>query len=170
MFHCSWVISSRPDWHIFPYSEIASISTQTEKLHIDVHTQSLRIKVERVKRQKWRSTLKLLKRDAISPSHILAQTRHEIAILQDQLKTLRTIYESEIAWIETVSNRCFPRIYYKLFISIAPYVFMPAVEHNEVSQLIYEFLRTTQQLKTPYDVLNSIRLSQKKFRFFNKKK
>ena len=61
---------------LFPSDEIASLSTQVEKFHIDVHTQSLQIEVERVKCQKLRSTMKQTKCDVISSKHILAKTRN----------------------------------------------------------------------------------------------
>ena len=47
---------------------------------------SLRVEVERVKRQKLRATLKRVRREIIPPHHIIAQIRHDMASLQENLR------------------------------------------------------------------------------------
>ena len=96
--------------------------------------------MERVKRQKLRETLKRMKR---------AQARHDIAVYHEQLMTIRSLYESEIGRLGLVSYRGLSRLH-QFLISITP-----ASEHTEVSQLIYEFLRTIEQIKAPPKALNS---------------
>ena len=55
-----------------PLNEIASLSAQINRLNIDVHTQSLRIEVERVMNPKLRATLKRVKREIIPSNHIVS--------------------------------------------------------------------------------------------------
>ena len=130
-----------------------ALTTQVEQLNIDIHTQSLRVEVERVKRQKLRATLKRVSREVIPSNHILFQVRHDMAIMQEQVITIRCLYESEIARLGILSYRCFSRLH-QLLISITIYISMSAIDHTELSQLVYEFLRTTQLFKAHSDAIN----------------
>ena len=56
-----------PNLYLLP-NEVASLSSQLERLSIDVHTQSLRVAFERAKRQKLGTMIRKIKRDVISPN------------------------------------------------------------------------------------------------------
>ena len=79
---------------------------------------------------------------------ILAQVYSENLTLKKQLSTLSHIHFSERARLGILTHFCLSRIH-QILTSIIPYVPMSPGEHNEVSQLKYEFLRAAQQLKPP---------------------
>jgi len=56
-------------------TEITSLSSWLEKLTSDVYTQSLRVMIERAKRQKLETIIRKLKRDLISPKHLSPATK-----------------------------------------------------------------------------------------------
>jgi len=70
------------------FADLTTLNTLLEGLRIDTHIQSLRIKVERAKRQRMRTTLKRVKREIIPKRHVLAQLQIESAIVQSQLNSM----------------------------------------------------------------------------------
>ena len=58
-----------------PSNEIISLTAEVERLNINIHTQSLCVDIEKVKRQKLRATLKRVKRDVISIHQVLTHLR-----------------------------------------------------------------------------------------------
>ena len=73
---------------LLPPNEIVSLTAQVERMNIDIHTQSLRIEVERVKKQKLRARLKRIKREDLPTNRILSQVRHDMAVMQEQVSTI----------------------------------------------------------------------------------
>ena len=69
-----------------PSNEIALLNTELEKLSLDVHTQSLRVKIEKVKRQKLRSKLKRVRQDMIPQNRILTQVHRDFNTLRENME------------------------------------------------------------------------------------
>jgi len=54
------------------YSDLVTVNSRLEHLSLEINTQSLRIEVERAKRQKLRASLKQFKQSTLSPCSEMA--------------------------------------------------------------------------------------------------
>ena len=136
---------------LFPsYHDIAILNDQIAKLTIDLNTQSLRIEVEKTKRQKLNIILKRIRHEKTLPDHSLMGIRNDINVITEQLGAVRNMYESELARIGLTTYRCFTRLH-QILITTVPRIPMPEAEYNDVSQLLHELLRNIEQLRSPYD-------------------
>ena len=75
-------LSLNPPDLLSPPNDIAALTSQIEKLSIDINTQSLRVEIERAKQQRLSSSLKRIKRDLVSPSQESTQLRYELDALK----------------------------------------------------------------------------------------
>ena len=75
------------------------------------------------------------------------QQQAENNILKEQVATLSNTLFSEIACL-TARTRCYLSRLHQILIATIPYIVMPAGEHSEISQLLYELLRATQMIRT----------------------
>ena len=57
--------------------EISLLNSPLEHLSLDVHRQSLRVTIERAKRQKLGTIIRKIKRNIISPKMLRDQTQHD---------------------------------------------------------------------------------------------
>ena len=69
------------------YHDIKSISDRLEHLELVANTHSLQLKVERIKRQKLRASLKQYKRDAITPSADITSLQQTVTFNYEQQTT-----------------------------------------------------------------------------------
>jgi len=60
-----------------PFNKVAALTKQVKSLSIDFHTQTLRIEVERVKRQKLSSTLKKVRKKMVKSHHLLYKVLYD---------------------------------------------------------------------------------------------
>ena len=96
-----------------------------------LNTWSLRIELERVKRQKMRTTMKRIKREIISPRHLITQLRHDASVLHENQTSMQRFYEGEVIRLSIISLRFFLRIH-QILISIVHYTSMPTNNHTEL--------------------------------------
>ena len=124
-------------------SELKAINARIEQLEVALNTQSLRIEVERAKRQKLRIAMK--------------QRRHEIPALRPEaLKQLidanfmhqdAVNYQlgGDIDWLNTLAFRCLSRMQ-QLMSFVLPCILVTPGDHPDVTRLLEEIGRTLQQL------------------------
>ena len=92
---------------MFPsHPDTLSLNSQLERLNLDVHTQSLRVVVEKAKRQKLRTKLRRIKKELIPKNKFISNDCASINQLQEIMVTLRHLYETHLG---TVSYGCFFR-------------------------------------------------------------
>ena len=85
------LFSLDPSGMFLQSDEIASLSAQIKHLNLDMHTQSIRVEVEKVKRQKLRSKLKRVKREMIPNNHFISQICPDISLLHESMGILRQL-------------------------------------------------------------------------------
>ena len=68
-----------------------------------MHTQSLRMDIERVKRQKLGFALKKVKRDLIPQDRVTTQLRHDFHVLRSHFDKMQQTYDNKISRISTVT-------------------------------------------------------------------
>ena len=123
-------------------------------MSIDFHTQTLRIEVERVKKQKLSSTLKKVKREMIMHHQLLSQVHYDTYVHHKEIQDLKIKHDDELARLRSLIYCGFSRLH-QLLIAVTPYIPMPSNDHVYSSQLLYEYLKTIEQIKLTTDVSNS---------------
>ena len=108
-----------------------------------MNIQNLKVEVEKLKRQRLRTTLKRIRRENIPTQRVLDLVQNDNHIVQEQLILVNNIHASEIARLGVLTHCCLSRLH-QIFISVIPYVKMPTSGHTELSQLTYELLRDIQ--------------------------
>jgi len=133
-----------------PYLDITTLNDGITSLSIELNTQSLRIEIEKTKRQKLNMMIKRNRHERMPSDSLITGLRNDINILTEQLGTMRNTYESEMARIGFTTYRCFARLH-KILIATIPGISMPEAENQDVSQLPHEPLRNIEQLRSPFD-------------------
>ena len=132
---------------LFPSTDdMILLNNKIDQLTVDVNTQSLRIELEKLKRQKLGDTVRRLKSDLLSLRQTVEQIQAENKIIREQLSALSNTFFSEMACM-SVRVHCCLRRFHQVLITIVPYIIMPVETHHEASQLIYELLRAAQLLR-----------------------
>ena len=74
-------------------NEIIALNSQLERLYIVIHTQSLRVEVEKAKLS---SSLKRVKHDLVSPSRESIQLWHDLDAFREFVREVQCDYDSGI--------------------------------------------------------------------------
>jgi len=81
---------------LFPeHDHIITLSNRVEQLSIEVNTQSLKVEIEKIKRQKFQTTLKHVKRETISTNCVMSLLQHDVALMTEQVGVINNLYASE---------------------------------------------------------------------------
>ena len=126
--------------------EVASLNLQLEQLSFDVHTQCLRVAIERAKSQRLGTMISKIKRDIISPKKLCRQLQYDNKNLHKRLTDLQQEYSHKLAQVTTVTYMSLSRVH-QLMITFTPYILMTPETHADVTQLNYELYRIIEQLK-----------------------
>ena len=70
------------------HPDIIAISRQLENLTIENNTQSLQIKIERMKRRQLRSSLRSIEQALLRPCPDVASLKHELIATQEHQNTI----------------------------------------------------------------------------------
>ena len=126
--------------------DMTFLNNKIEQLTVDVNTQNLKIELEWLKRRKLGSTVRRLKSDLLSLRQTVEQVQAENNMMREQIAALSNTFFSKTTFMIVRTHCCLNRLH-QVLISIVPYIVMPAEEHREASELIYELLRATQLLR-----------------------
>ena len=134
---------------MIPNADIIALNHRFDQLFIDTNTQSLRIDIEKAKRQKLNAIVRRLKQNLLSPHPELVKLRQDFETLQNEQNSINYYLEAEIASNSVMTFRGLSRIHQILGIMLpqAP----PSVNPNpELNQLLQELTRTLQQFCVEY--------------------
>ena len=101
-------------------NEVVFLSSQLERLSIDVHTHSLRVAIERAKLQKLGTIIRKVKKDLISPKQLSNQIQCDITNLHRRMTDLQREYSHKLAQVNTIAYRSSSRVH-QLLITLIPY-------------------------------------------------
>ena len=133
------------------YHDIKSISDRLEHLELVANTHSLQLKVERIKRQRLRASLKQYKRDAITPSADITSLQQTVTFNYEQQTTTNYQLGGELDKLSTLTFRCLSRTQ-QLMSNIIPRVASSPDDYNLMMQQLDEIGRTIQQFRVIYQV------------------
>ena len=126
-------------------SDLKIINDRLENLEVLVNTQSLRIEVERVKRQKLRSSMRQLKHEtSISYPKVVA-LKQIMDNNSAQQNTTNYQLGGEIDRLSTLMVRCLSRMQ-QILMSVVPCVIVAPDDYHDIMRLLEEIGRTLQQL------------------------
>ena len=106
---------SNPPNITLPPDDINTLSKQVESLPIDLHTQALRIEVQKAKRQRLGSSLKRVKKEIITPLHLVSQAYCDINLQRKDLQDLKIKYDNETVLLRSLTYRGIARLHQILF-------------------------------------------------------
>ena len=134
---------------MIPNADIVALNYRFDQLFIDMNTLSLRIEVEKAKRQKLNAIFRKLKQDLLSPHPELIKLRQNFETLRSEQNSINYHVEAEIASNSVMTFRGLSRIHQILAIML-PQV-PPSINPNpELNQLLQELARTLQQFRVEY--------------------
>ena len=136
---------------VIPNADIVTLNQRFDQLSLDTNTQSLRIEIEKVKRQKLSATIRRLRQDLLSPHPEIARLRQDVDTMRNEQNSINYYLEAEIASNGAMTFRGLSRIHQILALML-PQTTLPVNHGPELNQLIQELGRTLQQFHVKYTV------------------
>ena len=135
----------------FPNADLVTLNQRFDQLSLDTNTQSLRIDVEKAKRQKLSASVRRIKKDLLSPRSEIVTLRQDVDTLRNEQNAINYYLDTEITGDSGLTFRSLSRIHQILALMIPQTT--SSVNHNpELNQLVHELARTLQQFRVEYPV------------------
>jgi len=128
------------------HPDIAALNFKLDSLSLECNTQALQIEVERVKRQKLRSSIRSIRQKISLPCPDTMSLKGELQAVRENQNAINYQIDGEVSRLNTMSLRYFSRIHQILTV-ILPHVTMPPDEHFELIQMLDELVRTLHQFQ-----------------------
>jgi len=131
------------------HPDIITINRQLENLVIENDTQALQIKIERMKQQRLRSSLRSIEQILLRPCPDAASLKQQLIATQEHQNMINYQFEGDITSMKAMTFRCLTRIHQ--FISrLLPHVLLPPEDGYELAQMLHEISQTFHQFHTYY--------------------
>ena len=129
--------------------DLSVVNKQLESLAIDGNTQSLQLKIERMKRRQLRSSLRTIEQAIQRPCIDAASLRQEMIATQDQQNSVNFQLEGDITALRALTFRCLTRMYQVMARIVSRTICTPEDDY-EMAQMMQEIVQTFQQLHSYY--------------------
>jgi len=133
------------------HPDILSISRQLEELTIENNTQSLQLKIERMKRRQLRSSLRSIEQVLLRPCADAASIKQELGAIQENQNAINFQFDSDITTLRTMMFRCFTRMHQMMNRMISHMALHPD-DNYELTRMTQEIAQTFQQFHSYYTV------------------
>ena len=110
--------------------DVNTINSQLDQLSVDVNTQNLRSKLEKTKRQRLNTTVKIIEHEIALLTKTVTRTQANIMVLKQQIENLMQARNGDLAQLTTVTYRCLSRMH-NILIPILPYIVMLPRNHED---------------------------------------
>jgi len=131
------------------HPDIIAISRQLESLTIEGNTQSLQLKIERMKRRQLRSSLRSIEQAVQRPCMDAASLRQELITSQESQNTVNFQFEGDMIAMRALTFRCLTRMY-QMMTRFMPHLMLTPDDDFELTQLMQEIAQTFQQFHSYY--------------------
>ena len=131
------------------HPDIIAISRQLESLTIEGNTQSLQLKIERMKRRQLRSSLRSIEQAVQRPCMDAASLRQELITSQESQNTGNFQFEGDMIAMRALTFRCLTRMY-QMMTRFMPHLMLTPDDDFELTQLMQEIAQTFQQFHSYY--------------------
>jgi len=133
------------------HPDIATLNHRLDQLSLDTNTQSLRIDVEKAKRQKLSAIVRPVKQNILLPCPEIASLKQDITTIRGEQNTVNYHLEAKIASTSVMTFRCLSRIH-QILTFLLPHVMLLSNSNHELNQLLQELAQTLQQFRVEYMV------------------
>jgi len=131
------------------HPDIIAITRQLENLSVENNTQSLQLKIERMKRRQLRSSLRSMEQALLRPCSDATSLRHELSASQEHQNAINFQFEGDITSLRALTFRCLTRMH-QMISRFLPHVRIPADDDFELAQMLQEIAQTFQQFHSYY--------------------
>ena len=131
-----------------PNPDLMDLTRKLEALTIDANTHSLRVEIERTKRQRLRTMIKRLKHDFTAACADIVIMREEISQLREQQNAVNFQLNNDNVKTNTLAFRSLSRIAQILALDLSPSLSVES--RNEAEVLIQELYSTIRQFGIYY--------------------
>jgi len=131
-----------------PHPDLTDLTRKLEALTIDSNTHSLRVEIERTKRQRLRTLVKQVKRDLTTAYTDIGIMREEINQLREQQNAVNFQLDNDNTRTSTLAFRSLSRIAQILALDLSPSLSVESRHEAEI--LIQELYSTIRQFGIYY--------------------
>jgi len=131
------------------HPDLIAISRQLESLTIEGNTQSLQLKIERMKRRQLRSSLRSVEQAVQRPCMDAASLRQEWIASQENQNTINYQFEGDMIAMRALTFRCLTRMY-QMMSRLMSHLMLTPDDDFELTQLMQEIAQTFQQFHSYY--------------------
>jgi len=131
------------------HPDVSTISRQLEDLTIDNNTQSLQLKIERMKRRQLRSSLRSVEQVLLRPCADATSLKHDLIASQEQQNAINYQFDADVTSLRTLMFRCFTRMH-QMMAKFLPHIRLPPDDDFELQQMLQEITQTFQQFHSYY--------------------
>ena len=104
-------------------ADLVALNQRFDRLSLDTNTQSLRIDIEKAKRQKLSATVRRVKQDLLSPRPETVTLRQNVDTMRNEQNSINYYLEAEIAGNSSMTFRSLSRIHQILALMIPQMTF-----------------------------------------------
>ena len=131
------------------HPDIIAISRQLESLTIENNTQSLQIKIERMKRRQLRSSLRSMEQVLLRPCPEAASLKQELISTQENQNAINYQFEGDMTSLRALMFRCLTRMH-QMMTRLLPHIMLPPDDDFELVQMSQEIAQTFHQFHSYY--------------------
>ena len=131
------------------HPDLIALSRQLDNLTIEGNTQSLQLKIERMKRRQLRSSLRSLEQTVQRPCVEAQSLKQELIAIQENQNAINYQFEGDMTAIRALTFRCLTRMYQMMNRFLSHIVLTPD-DDFELSQMMQEIAQTFQQFHNYY--------------------
>ena len=131
------------------HPDIIAISRQLENLTIENNTQSLQIKIERMKRRQLRSSLRSMEQVLLRPCPDATSFKQELIATQKNQNAINYQFEGDVTSSRALTFRCLTRMH-QMMSRLLPHIMLPPDDNFELAQMLQEIAQTFHQFHSYY--------------------
>ena len=133
------------------HPDIITISRQLESLSIENNTQSLQLKIERMKRRQLRSSLRSMEQMLSHPCPDATSLKQELIATQEHQNAINFQFEGDVTSLRAMMFRCLTRMHQMMNRMMSHMVLHPD-DNYELTHMSQEIAQTFQHFQSYYTV------------------
>jgi len=131
------------------HPDVNAISRQLENLTIENNTQSLQIKIERMKRRQLRSSLRSMEQVSLRPCPDATSLKQELIASQEQQNAINYQFDADVTALRALTFRCLTRMH-QMISRFLPHIMLSPDDDFELAQMSQEIAQTFHQFHSYY--------------------
>ena len=133
------------------HPDITTLNCRLYQITLDTNTKSLRIDVEKVKRQRLSETVRRVGQSTLRPCPEVTSLRQDVTTIREEQNAVNYYLESEIASMSATTFWSLSKIHHIITL-LLPYTMLPPNNNQELIQLLQELAQTLQHFRVEYAV------------------